>query len=194
MNYQFEFNETPGEKVWRIGERFYMIHPRHIQTFIEKCPICDGTRKVTIKGAEFDCPCCQVYRHRVADMQSINIFAFDIEEYIVNGFKVSGPEVKSAYQKDGTVKSHPIILSFEAFSKRGGNSLRDLVEVTVPRGRDLDPEDSRIISSSDVSDFGFTTIKRAKDVVKLYINREKNRLSEFNQKFGCNYKYPEEER
>lgn len=41
-----------------IGDVFYMIVRGKTKTFHEPCKVCEGTRKLTINGVTFDCPCC----------------------------------------------------------------------------------------------------------------------------------------
>jgi len=94
MKYEIEVKVRDKEKVWRIGDRFYKVSPKQLVTYRETCPVCDGSKKVEIRGREFPCPYCQDRSNSycIKDLQSVTLHGFNVVEYIVNGFEVSCEE------------------------------------------------------------------------------------------------------
>ena len=42
-----------------IGDVFYKIEATRSQVFRSTCRICDGTKKLSVRGFEFTCPACE---------------------------------------------------------------------------------------------------------------------------------------
>lgn len=193
MKYEIEVKVRDKEKVWRIGDRFYKVSPKQLVTYRETCPICDGSKKVEIRGREFPCPYCQDHRNSycVKDLQSITLHGFNVVEYIVNGFEVFGEEKKGNYQSDGTAKEPPTFKRFDAFTK-WGNSYNAVSTTRAPYFDELDLTTEQALKCLSLEYVAFTTAKKAEAFVAALVEREKARLAEFNEKFGCSYEYPED--
>ena len=193
MNYQFEVQVKDKEKVWRIGDRFYKVSPKQLETYSETCPICDGTKKVEIRGHEFHCPYCQdrSNSYYIKDLQSITLHGFNVVEYLVNGFEVVGEVKKGNYPANGTAKEPPKFKRFNTFTK-WGSSYNAVSTTQAPRFDELDLTTEQALKRLSLEDVAFTTEAKAEEFVAALVEREKARLAEFNEKFGCSYEYPEE--
>lgn len=181
-----------------IGDKFYVIHAKDRKTFKTKCPICDDAQKIEYREIEFPCPYCTGGNYRIRDeivRSSIDIFGFEIDEYIVNSVLIEGPEAKTAYEprnRDDIFKS-PRIKNMKAFH-RSSSSYRDIDTIDVPLGLNLDPSPERVLSVMRPQVLGFTTKQKAREAVSILVENEKKRLAVFNEKYGCNFEYPEDEK
>ena len=193
MKYEIEVKVRDKEKVWRIGDRFYKVSPKSLVTYRETCPICDGSKKVEIRGREFPCPYCQDRSNSycIKDLQSVTLHGFNVVEYIVNGFEVSCEEKKGNYQPKGTTKEPPKFKRLDAFTK-WGNSYNAVSTTRAPHFDELDLTTEQALKCLSLEYVAFTTVKKAEAFVAALVEREKARLAEFNEKFGCNYEYQED--
>lgn len=104
--------EYVGKCSLNIGDYLYGISNDESLEVNERCTICDGTEKVTIKERQFDCPNCKndYYSHRKATSVRIN-------NYIVRKFKIYRFEYRisdESYQP----KKDMAAVEFSAFSKK----------------------------------------------------------------------------
>ena len=102
------------------GDRFFMVRPcigyRESVTaeFREKCPVCDDTRKIRVRGFEFDCPnCCRYSRQQTKEY--LRLMKYEVKDFIVNEIKIKGPDTKSGFSPNGL--QAPRITSIKAFHK-----------------------------------------------------------------------------
>ncbi|MCR5480105.1 MAG: hypothetical protein K6F27_09660 [Ruminococcus sp.] len=173
-----------NDDMFYYGQKLYCIETEgHSERFESlNCPVCDNTKKVTIRGYECICPYCS-YPHKVDDNTAITLRNYVVAEYIINQIKIEGPTVKKAYEKEVTEDNLPEVY-FQAFKPS-----RSFIT-------------NRKISKSDFTSTSFSAIKYdgfpewyfdKKEAVKncreLH-SRQKDMLKEFNKKHGYSYKYP----
>ena len=196
QTYSVNVREVP--MLSNIGDKFYVIHAKAKKTFKTKCPICDDAQKIEYRGIEFPCPFCTGSNYRTKDeivRSSISIFSFEIDEYIVNSVLIEGQESKTAYEprNRNEIGNLPRIKNVKAFH-RSSSSYRDIDTIDVPQGLNLDPTPERVLSVMRPQALGYTTKQKAREAVAILVENEKNRLAEFNEKYGCNFEYPEDEK
>ena len=62
----------------------------------------------------------------------------------------------------------------------------------VPGGRFLNPDEDLLRKGIELSKILFTKRAKAEEAKRILVEVEKQKLSEFNEKFGCSHEYPEE--
>ena len=185
-------------QISQIGEKVYAIHQWNSRTFSQKCPVCDGEKKITYRRYELPCPYCVAGMSTSTNgkpivRDTITMYAFEVEEYIVNHIEIEGPDLKKTYSASerGKLENMPKIKCVAAFTRRN-SGCNGTATILVRDGIFLDPDDDKVINVLRMSDYSFTTRKKAEHAVDLLVEREKKRLAVFNEKFGCSYEYPEE--
>lgn len=143
------------------------------------------------------CPYCVGGTYRSGNLvrNVCTVYGLEVEEFIVNKIVIEGPDTKSAYatKNKGSIINAPKVAGVYAFTRRNGSS-SSIVTVKVPNsGIYLDQEDKYVLGVLQLDSLVFTTRKKAEAAVALLVEREKERLAEFNAKYECNYEYPFEE-
>lgn len=191
-NYTIGVRELPP--VYEIGRRIYAVRTKQYYMFQQTCPVCDGTKKITYRGYEMECPYCVRRGARDGSVASaIRIRTFKVEEFIVRSVEICGPDTKSAYEprnKDD-IFNVPKINKVTMFTRRD-NGYNGVEEITVQQGSYLDPTDEVVRNALQIEAMAFTSRAKAAAAKKILVEMEKQRLAEFNEKFGCSYEYPEE--
>ena len=180
-----------GNPKYHYGQKLFGIKPFNSKGLREPCPICDDTRKVTIRGVEFQCPACSSnssYNDQNIE-NSITVCDYKIVEYIVNKVVISGPDYKSAYKGETDYYNLPFV-SFEAF-ERTSNGYNGVSMRKMPGSSyDIDPTVERMLQETRVSDYVFTDKKLANEVIKALKARDKGLLEKFNAEHGSSHEYP----
>lgn len=184
-------------QISRIGDKVYVIHQYNSRTFTQKCQVCDDTKKITYRGYEMPCPYCVGGTYRSGNLvrNVCTVYGLEVEEFIVNKIVIAGPDTKSAYatKNKGSIINAPKVTGVYAFTRRNGSS-SSIATVKVPNsGIYLDQEEKYVLDALQLDSLVFTTRKKAEAAVALLVEREKERLAEFNAKYECNYEYPFEE-
>lgn len=183
-----------------LGDKVYIVRKNpqkygNTKIFRTPCPSCNDTGKIKYVGYdkreyETECALCNGYRSASPHEWGNNIEIADycVLEYIVNSVALKGSDIKSDY-KDIPVMDH---VDLNAFCKYGRN-LGDVVTANIP-----DWESPMIDPAVEEIKFSDTYIKtyyfhKKSDAEKLLIRikeYEKQRLKEFNEKFGTAFEYP----
>lgn len=190
--YSVGVRELP--EVYQIGQKLYAIRTKKHYSFQQTCPVCDGTKKISYRGYEMPCPYCVRIGNSAGVVTSmITVRTFIVEEFIVRAVEIKGSDTKADYEpkRRESVYSQPRITNVTAFTRRD-NGYRGVEEVSVPGGRFLDPDDELLKKDVELTKIMFTKRAKAEEAKKILIEVEKQKLSEFNEKFGCSYEYPEE--
>ena len=177
--------DVMDEGVFHYGQRLYIIRTIDHKLYTGKCPVCDNTRKITVKGYEMDCPYCSCDPQH-ADY-SILLKNYKPIEYIINEITIKGEAVKNAYTKDGNpqVGRIPVVV-YNGFAKIGNTTEKRRFCVHDLAARDLRPTSP----SDNLTDFVFDTRSQALAVTRCLHEKQKAILSDFNKQQGTNYEYP----
>lgn len=157
----------------KIGTRLYAVVKAQRTSgavFRGGCPICDDTKKITVRGKEFPCPeCTGTY----AAASAIALTPYTVAEYIVNGLEVTGGEQKSLFPEKGNHFFSNVYYS--AFNRYGrASSDYSIVHLTPwSIGREY-----------------FLTKKEAEEECRKKHDEQKKKLEEFNEAHGTHYEYP----
>lgn len=174
-----------------FGQTVYAICDAGSKTFSEKCPVCDDTQKITVRGFEMDCPYCK-YGRRMDDgssAQSLTLRDYKVVDYVIHKVTVKGPAVKSAYYHPSSIGGLKLgetaVVYFEGFTKRrGAVECRSFDAYDIQSG-DL-PEK---LSDRSVG----CAFERKADCV-AYVKRlhdlQKAALDKFNAEHGTAHEYP----
>lgn len=179
--------------ILHFGQHVYIVVSGDYKTFTEKCNICDGTRKITVRGMEFDCPNCAAHnRSREAAKTVMTVFDFYAREYIVNEINIHGEESMCIYKKDGSTSGgrYPYA-RYRAFTRYGSGT--DQVSTTALSGRRFEPKDPDkvMIHRLDGNDgFCFFEKKDAVAFAKRLHERQQESLAQFNAEHSTSHNYP----
>lgn len=171
-----------------FGQSVYCIRVAEDKFFSDKCPICDDTKKVTIRGKEFSCPnCCGTgYSHSSNSATHIYLKDYQMDEYIINSITLCGPDTKCSYSKGALKKGGRIKASYKGFV-RYNNSYMSVYSRDFRSGlfghtdptKVLDPKDCAFVNKADCKSF----IRRLHEI-------QKEKLEQFNAEHGTSYEYP----
>lgn len=89
--------------ILHFGQHLYVVDAWKNNRISENCPICDDTRKVTIRGVEFPCPNC-VGQSKILPV-ALTLSNFVVVEYILNELLIHGEPVKKLYNGEYVRKS-----------------------------------------------------------------------------------------
>jgi len=183
--------EVRGDLNFSYGQKLFCLRTDGGKNFSEPCPICDDSRKVEIRGVEFDCPACgrnSSFSQKITN--SIYLNDYKIVEYIINEITIKGPESKSSFaEKCKDYYDLPVVW-FSMFA-RSGSSYNSICTRRVPSSEiDKNPNHERIVSARGIDDFVFTEKKFATEAVKVLKKRDAELLKKFNAEHGTSHKYP----
>ena len=174
--------------IYKYGQKVYIIEPDPVnrfssKTFTEKCPVCEGEHKITIKGYTADCPFCNGVR--TLTNNSVTVKKYVLREYYVYELRLTGPEYISQI-KNGK----PDIRTYKAFT-RWSNGYDGVKERELPLYKNkIDPEPSLFSKTVAPADYVFTEKKRAEKALVLLVEAEKKKLESFNAEHGTSHAYP----
>lgn len=167
------------------GQRVYVAAKENYKSFTEKCPICDDTKKITVRGMEFDCPYCSGYR---SDRKATTIFLYNyaVDEYIINSIEIKGEDVRVAYSKDGV---RCPFASYGGFTKNGNGY--GTVKTKKFCAYNFQPHNPDALSIEHLEgEYCFLKKADALAFAKRLHERQKERLDKFNEEHGTNHAYP----
>lgn len=177
-----------------FGDKFYIVEPcpRLTKHFQEKCPVCDDTHKINVRGFEFDCPYCHTLNN---NSTHITVRKYEVREYYVNKFQLVGSENKKDYIP--YVKIEPRLTGIYAFTK-SGNGYGDVSERTVYESKyqwdpDLEDEERLTWLKREPHTYYWHTKKDAEKFCKMLNDTERKNLADFNAAHGTKHEYPFEE-
>lgn len=176
--------------LFSYGQIVYVVESDNYKVLEDKCPVCEGTRKVTVKGFEFDCPYCSGYRSR-QNATRLLVYNFEVNEYIINKIEIKGAIVKSAYNKDGSPKGDMVpTANYSGFTK-WGNGGSDF------RTRSFYSNDFRRTNADEVNldfrhseGFCFFDKETAEGFARRLHEMQKEKLDKFNEEHGSSHQYP----
>lgn len=171
------------EPAFAYGEKLYVVKMGQSQYIREKCPVCDDTGKIEIKGHRCRCPFCRdPYEHR----DDLNIHHYEVVEYIINEVRIQGPEVKKVYEA-GRIdwESNLPWATYYGFAKT--NSRFNSVDRRSFFSSELFDELKEYSSQDKV----VTKRKKLAEEACAKANaKEKEKLAEFNKTFGTAHPWP----
>lgn len=179
-----------------FGKRAYMIRvggsrfAEHSLAFRTACPVCDDTNKVVLRGYELRCPYCQDPRNAQdpANNTCVRVKHYMVDEYIVNEITLKGPDTKNAYGPGGPKPGkEPRVAQIYGFC-RTGNGYDDFKTAVIPSV--IDPDMDRATKRYDPNAAAYTTRAKAQAVCDALNAAEKQKLIEFNEKYGTSHEYP----
>ena len=189
-------NQTPVQ----YGDKVYLIVHNNCQHFREKCPICDDTKKVVIRGKEFRCPQCDT--HPNDDANRLTLFSWEVVEVIVNHMVIHGPEEKAAFVRYNKGEPNrgdlPFVSKIMGFRRRG-NSYDGVYTYDIPVSKmRYDPDEEtvrRVVEQisrydEDLTKYVWTSRKAAEKVMQKQVEHDRKKLEEFDRMHGTEHKYP----
>lgn len=169
-----------------LGDVFYTIEKENSKYYYEPCQVCGGTRKLTVNGITFDCPCCN--KSRV----TLSISQYKVTRWRV--YSITQYVSDNGYWKEGSNK-HEKFLLYTTYSRGYGNTKsKELSTYDFKRSRNLDFEEMLKINDSYYGDIGkcvYDCYSLACQVADKLNDFEKQKVEEHNKKFGTNYELPD---
>lgn len=175
--------------ILHFGQSVYVVVSRGDKIFREKCPICDDTRKITVRDVVFDCPNCNGFNH--AKATTVAVYEFCVREFIINKIEIVGDDAMSIYKKDGSVSNNRYPRTqYSGFTRY--DSSNDSVCTMSFRSNDFYPRDpdKTLIHRTTDGDYCFLEKKDAVAFAKRLHERQQELLAQFNAEHGTNHKYP----
>lgn len=176
-----------------FGKRAYVVRIGHgnydrSKTFTDKCPACDDTRKVTVRGIEMRCSYCTEAHNKSTHVTVQN---YVVEEYIVNSMTLTSTDRKNAYDKNGPTRGNePRVQEIIGFC-RTGNGYDNVREMRLPIGSErIDHAERYHPQYDNCENFAFTTKAKAQAFCDQLVNAEKEKLAQFNELHGTNHQWP----
>ena len=189
-----EINLTAmDEGVFHYGQKVYMVDcmgtwGASAKTFTEKCPVCDDTRKINVRGFEFKCPYCDGAGR--GNAISITIRGYRVREWIINQVDIVGEERKNAYCNKGSEDDLPHTRWYgfhRSDNSYGGISTRQFYTSEV-----CDEDPNEISPGEDVGRRVFLTKVSAEKYCRRVHEAQKAQLDRFNAEHGTAHEYPYE--
>lgn len=180
----FELREPP---LFRYGQKLYVVsEDSHGKSFDAICPACDDKKTISYRGMELKCPLCQTSAYKSPN--SLYLRRIVVEEYIVNGVVITGPDYKRSFGNDMRPEDYPTA-RFSAFC-RTGNGYNNVKSINLHNSKSrIDPELEKVVEYG-TKDYLFTTKSKAALAAQKIVERDKQKLLRFNSLHGTNYEYP----
>ena len=177
------------EGILRFGQRVYVVAETCCKTFKEKCPVCDSTGKINVRGYEFDCPYCRSYSSR-SDANAISVHDYEADEYIINNVEIRGEDVKCAYKTDGSIadERYPYV-KYKGFSPSARRSWSKTKEFSGFNFERRDPDKPLLPHNID-GEYSFLQKAEALKFIKRIHERQAELLEKFNAEHGTDHEYP----
>lgn len=185
--------ELQNEPLFEMGQHLYMIGSCQTATFHEKCPVCEGTQKITVKGFEIPCGyCCGLNSPRSAS-EHLNISDLRVEEYIINRIGLVGEELKGEYK--GGMYPPLRVSELYGFCKTPASIYRSpatqIHDFKYVHESELDveitPENA---AKYEARRLVYTSRAKALRAVEAFRDHQKDLLRQFNEVHGTSYEYP----
>ena len=166
------------------GMKLYVIDDHRVQTFFEKCAICDDTREIEYRGRKLPCPLCKDSYHRETANRLL-LIDYCITEYIINHLEIKGENTKSLYDGSNILnRRFTPRITYRGFTRKGNSydSIQSMkfddyntLEVDCPAAR----PGTAFLSKSEAQ----------KCIRRLHQQQEED-LKKFNQEHGTDHVYP----
>ena len=180
MEYSYDIRHWGDYPVLYIDDVVYNIQKPgrygHTMYFEEKCDVCDDTKKIVLKGREYSCPACVNTYRKVANH-------LELEQYVVAEWHVCGVLLRkrsiAKAQKPIEIKRYEIFWAW-------GRGYDDM------ETKEIDPSD--IVDNDTCTycdDYHYTRDrKKVEEICARKHQEQRQKLAEFNARFGTDYKYP----
>lgn len=187
MSEKFEIS-VRNKPAFHYGQKLYFItRPRQKGFSSTVCPICEGTGMISVKGENFKCPACSSDPRYLKSecMNYIELADYAIDYAIVNKILIKGPCIKSVFSANVIEDNNLPKIKFYAFYKVG-RSNPYTVDLSFS---EIDPSVETLLDQNFTSCY-FTDKKLAAKTVRELRSRDRERLEEFNKKYGTDIQYP----
>lgn len=181
-----------NDMLFPIGTHLWVPVTKEWKSFNEICPVCDGSKKITVKGFEIPCGYCSCGSYSPKDDRgTLTIGNYQPEENIIYGIELKGTDTKGDY-KSGGYPPLKIKSLFGFCSSRGLNSIeiRNFQYTDTQRiDRELTRDNVRDLYHIS-GDLVYTSKALALKAVKALHEYQRERLVRFNAEHGTAYEYP----
>ena len=176
--------------ILHFGQHLYVVDAWKNNRISENCPICNDTRKVTIRGVEFPCPNC-VGQSKILPV-ALTLSNFVVVEYILNELLIHGEPVKKLYNGEYVRKSDLPRVAFKGFCKVQSNTYTVAFSDSniLQSEADYQNHADRLTNPESGATRVFREKSWAKAVAKELHLRQKEKLAEFNAQHGTSHEYP----
>lgn len=197
---ELELSKEP--KLW-FGDRIFKVEPfitgrsyyteDRETTFKSVCPCCGDMKTIKIKGQdgesyEATCPLCSTSSGRHdRDTTRITVYNWTVNEYIINEITAQGTETVSDYKNGSALVKALELRAFHRFGRCADAYITTKISTFFGN---INPEKVNLEYYSTQSDYAFTTKKAAEKLCAELKAYDKQRLEEFNKKFGTDHEYP----
>ena len=182
-----------NDMLFPIGTHLWVPVTKGWKTFNEVCPVCDGSKKITVKGFEVPCGYCSCGSYSPKDDRgTLTIRNYQPEENIIYGIELRGTETKGDYKSGGYPPLQIKSLSGFCRSSDGLNSIevRNFQNTLTQRiDRELTRDNVRDFYHT-YGDLVYTSKALALKAVKALHEYQRERLVRFNAEHGTAYEYP----
>lgn len=165
VEYDSPVKVVTGMILWRIesAER---------KTFYTNCPVCGGSRKITVNDHTFTCPQCD----KLAKSTTF-------QHYTVQKYKVCGIDVETPYDYWKDADNEPRV-KFKLFHKYGRGAYESRTYTVT--GTELDPLRFNQYCSEK---YAFSSYSRACELARDMNAHENEKLAAFNEEHGSEYTF-----
>lgn len=182
--------EVVDDSPFDFGQKLYVVTTKKwngYTVFNGKCPICDDKKEIKLKGYTFKCPLCQAY---IANNSAtrIEIYNYEVREYIINHVEIQGVNYKNAYSENGrhNDKNLPAV-KWYGFD-RYGTSFTESHQFSSDEIQTSDPD--KLDIKKNLSGQAFFSKADAARFCKRLHERQKELLTKFNAEHGTEHEYP----
>ena len=161
-----------------LGQKIYKVERVASDKFESKCPVCDDTRTVVVKGYACKCPYCS--NSHEANLSSVWIYRYAVKEYIINRVEIEGSQYKKGYGDNVPDKYLPTV-RYSAFKKEGAY----ITSTVIGMYNFTNPRDTEFPSF-------FFKKSEAESACKQLNAQAKESLTDFNKRNGTSHEYPYE--
>lgn len=180
MEYSYDITHHTNYPVLYIDDVIYNIQSPgrygNSAFFEEKCDVCNGTKRVTLKDREYTCPACVTSYNKAEN--HIELKQYVVAEWHIYGVNIRKRSIVKA-QKPIEIKRYMIFWAW---------------------GRGYDDMATKEIDPSDIVDDATRTYrdevhftrdrKKVEEICARKHQEQREKLAEFNARFGTDYKYP----
>lgn len=169
-----------------LGDVFYTIEKLNSKHYYEPCQVCGDTRKVTVNGITFDCPCCD--KNRV----SLSISRYKVTRWRV--YSIAQLVSDNGYWKAGSNKREEFLLYTTCERGWGHTTTKKFDTNTFANCRNLDFEKILEVDNSyygRIDNCVYDCYSLACQVADKLNAYEEQKVKEHNKKFGTNYELPD---
>ena len=183
--------EVADDSEFDFGQKLFVVTAKKkgLKRFREKCPICGDTKEIELKGYKVKCPLCEGYRtDRGATV--IELYGYEVTEYIINRFEVRGVDYKKAYSGDGLLDDRNLPkVTWYGFARWGNSdSATESRQFSAYEMMTHDPD--KLDIRRNLSGCAFFSKTDATRFCKRLHERQKEKLDKFNAEHGTDHQYP----